>query len=247
MPKKRLDLLLVDRGLAETRSRAQALIMAGAVIVDGQRVDKAGVAFDESSEIRLKSEQLPYVSRGGLKLAHALDEFGIDPAGKVCVDVGASTGGFTDCLLQRGAAKVWAIDTGTNQLHYSLRTDERVVSLERMNARHIDPAVITGPVDILVADVSFISLRLVIPPLLPALASGARLVLLVKPQFEAGRDKVGKGGLVRDESVREEVLAGLRGFFEEAGLIFDGRRRSPILGQKGNVEYLIVLTWPGPS
>lgn len=219
--------------------------MAGAVVVDGHRADKAGTAVDESAEIRLKSSELPYVSRGGVKLAYALDEFGIDPEGKTCVDVGASTGGFTDCLLQRGAAKVWAIDAGTNQLHYSLRTDERVVSLERVNVRYIDPAIFTQPLDILVADVSFISLRLVIPPLFPALAPGARLVLLVKPQFEAGRDKVGKGGLVRDEAVREEVVDGLRRFFEEAGLSFDGKCQSPIRGQKGNVEYLIALTWPG--
>lgn len=243
MTKKRLDLLLTDLGLAESRSKAQAFIIAGDVFVNREKVEKSGTLIDEHSDITVKEKRREYVSRGGIKLAHALDEFGIDPIGGTCVDVGASTGGFTDCLLKRGAARVWAIDVGTNQLHYSLRTDERVVCLEKTNVREIDPSLITDPVDILVADVSFISLRLVIPPLLPCLVDGAKLVLLVKPQFEAGREKVGKGGVVRDIKVHEEVMETLTGFFEERGLARVGVCGSPILGPKGNREYFILLEW----
>ncbi len=241
MAKKRLDNLLADRKLVESRSKARAMILAGDVFVDGQKVEKAGTMVDPASGITLKRKSHNYVSRGGVKLAHALAEFQIDPARKTCLDIGSSTGGFTDCLLQNGAVKVWALDTGVNQLHYKLRTDPRVACLEKTNARKIDPELITDPIDILVADVSFISLRLVTPPLLATLTDAADLALLVKPQFEAGRDKVGKGGVVTDPATHEEVLATLRAFFQNLGLHCSGTCRSPILGPKGNAEFFIHL------
>lgn len=244
MAKKRLDQLLADRGLAESRARARALIMAGAVTVSGARVDKPGAAVDEAAPVQVAAPDHPYVSRGGVKLAHALDVFGVDPAGKICLDIGASTGGFTDCLLQRGAAKVWAVDVGTNQLSYKLRSDPRVVSLEKTNARELDPALITGRIGLLVADVSFISLRLAIPPALPLLEGDADMVLLVKPQFEAGRDKVGKGGVVRDPAARQRVVEELAMFFEGLGWYTVGACESPITGPAGNVEYFIRLKRP---
>ena len=241
MPKKRLDLLLAELGLVENRTRARAIILSGKVVVNGTKVDKAGTLIDESSQISITEKPHEYVSRGGVKLAHALDTFDINPADKVCIDVGSSTGGFTDCLLKRGAAKVWAIDSGTNQMDYSLRVDNRVVLMEQTNARSLDPDTITDAIDIMVADVSFISLKLVIPPLLPCLKAGAELVLMVKPQFEAGRGRVGKGGVVRDEGERVRIVEGVVTFFTALGLEYKGACDSPIAGPKGNIERFIYL------
>lgn len=239
--RKRLDLLLTERGLAESRSRAQGMIMAGLVLVDDEPVDKAGSLVSEDSKITLKQKDHPYVSRGGVKLERALEEFSVDPKGLVCLDIGASTGGFTDCLLKHGAKKVWSVDVGVGQMDYRLREDDRVTLLEGVNAREMNPDMITDNVDLLVADVSFISLRLVIPPALPALKDDAKLILLVKPQFEAGREKVGKGGVVRDKAVRESVVEDLARFFSELGLSREGAIESPISGRKGNIEYFIYL------
>ncbi|MGK7345896.1 MAG: TlyA family RNA methyltransferase [Candidatus Nitrospinota bacterium M3_3B_026] len=241
MPKKRLDTLLVELGLAETRSRAQGMIMAGLAFVDGRPVTKAGTLIREGSEITVKGKDIPYVSRGGLKLEAALDRFGVDPAGLVCLDIGAGTGGFTDCLLKRGARRVWAVDVGKSQLDYRLRTDDRVVCLEGVNVRRMDAATIKDPIDLAVADVSFISLKLVLPPALPALREGASLVALVKPQFEAGPEKVGKGGVVRDEAARRAVVDDLVSFFAALGLQSLGEFQSPVPGRKGNIEYFIHL------
>lgn len=240
MPKKRLDILLTDRGLAKSRSRAQALILAGEVLVDNEKIVKSGALVREERKITVLKKQRDYVSRGGIKLAYALDRFGIDPSKKICADVGSSTGGFTDCLLQRGAAKVWALDSGVNQLHYRLRTDNRVAILEKTNVRRINPAIITDSLDIVVADVSFISLRLVIPPLLGRIRPKADLALLVKPQFEAGKGKVGKGGIVKDLKIHKEVTENLKEFFvKKEGLIYVSVCESPIQGAKGNREYFL--------
>jgi 23S rRNA (cytidine1920-2'-O)/16S rRNA (cytidine1409-2'-O)-methyltransferase len=241
MAKTRLDLLLVQRGLCETRARAQARILAGDVLVEDRPITKAGTAVDEAASIRLRGEALPFVSRGGLKLAGALDVWKMDPTGLICFDAGSSTGGFTDCLLQRGAAKVYAVDVGTNQLHWKLRSDARVVSMEQVNLRTWDPAAIPERCQLLVADLSFISLRLAIPPVLPSLAAGAEAVLLVKPQFEAGRDDVGAGGIVRDPAVHRRVLVDIWTFF--AGTVLRPRALavSPIKGGEGNIEFLMRL------
>lgn len=241
MAKARLDLLLVQRGLCETRARAQARILAGDVLVNDHPVTKAGTAVDEAAPIRLRGEALPYVSRGGLKLAGALDRWAIDPAGRVCFDAGASTGGFTDCLLQRGASRVYAVDVGTNQLHWKLRSDPRVVSMEQVNLRTWDPAALSEPCSLLVADLSFISLRLAIPPVLASLDPGAEAVLLVKPQFEAGREDVGPGGIVRDPSVHCRVLEETWRFFAETPLKPLDLAESPIKGGEGNTEFLLRL------
>jgi 23S rRNA (cytidine1920-2'-O)/16S rRNA (cytidine1409-2'-O)-methyltransferase len=203
--KVRVDLLLVQRGLCPTRAKAQARIMAGDVLVGDRPVTKAGALVAEDAALRLRGEALTFVGRGGLKLDHALSAFGLDPAGWVCFDAGASTGGFTDCLLQRGAARVYAVDVGTNQLDWKLRSDPRVVSMEQVNLRYWDPARLPELCRLLVADLSFISLRLVIPPLIPSLAPGADAVLLVKPQFEAGKREVGSGGIVRDPETHQRV------------------------------------------
>lgn len=241
MAKLRLDLLLVQRGLCETRAKAQARILAGEVLVDDRPATKAGTSVDEAAPIRLRGETLPFVSRGGLKLAGALDRWPIDPAGRTCFDAGASTGGFTDCLLQRGAAKVYAVDVGTNQLHWKLRSDARVVSMEQVNLRTWEPACIPERCSLLVADLSFISLRLAIPPVLPSLEPGADAVLLVKPQFEAGRDDVGPGGIVRDPAVHRRVLVEAWTFFAGTGLRPLDLAESPIKGGEGNVEFLMRL------
>ena len=195
---KRADLLLVERGLVETRSRAQALIMAGLVHSDTKRIDKAGQTLAEDAPLTVKSKDHPWVSRGGVKLAAGLDKFAVDPTGMTCLDVGASTGGFTDVLLNRGAARVHAVDVGHGQLAWSLRTDDRVVVLERTNARHLTAELIQDPIDLVVCDASFISLKLVLPAALNLAKPGARLIALIKPQFEVGREGVGKGGIVRD-------------------------------------------------
>lgn len=241
MAKLRLDLLLVQRGLCETRAKAQARILAGEVLVEDRPITKAGTAVDEAATLRLRGDALPFVSRGGLKLAGALDFWGLDPAGLICFDAGASTGGFTDCLLQRGAVKVYAVDVGTNQLHWKLRSDPRVISMEQVNLRTWNPASIPERCHLLVADLSFISLRLAIPPVLSSLVPGAEAVLLVKPQFEAGREDVGAGGIVRDPAVHRRVLVETWAFFAGTELKPQALTISPIKGGEGNTEFLMRL------
>lgn len=238
--KERLDVLLVEAGLAPTRARAQALVLAGQVVVDDQRVDKPGTRVSAEAVLRLKGEPMPYVSRGGLKLEAALHHFQLEVKGAVCADVGASTGGFTDCLLQAGAARVYALDVGKGQLHERLRSDVRVVSREGVNARYLESAHLPEPVGVLVLDVSFISLTLVLPAAVPFLASGGLLVALVKPQFEAGRAQVGKGGVVRDDAVRAEAVARVRQCLESLGVAVLGELDSPVHGPAGNREILLV-------
>jgi 23S rRNA (cytidine1920-2'-O)/16S rRNA (cytidine1409-2'-O)-methyltransferase len=245
--KLRLDQLLVQRGLCETRAQAQARILAGDVLVEDRPVTKAGTAVDGGVAIRLRGDPLPFVSRGGLKLAGALDLWAIDPAGLTCFDAGSSTGGFTDCLLQRGAARVYAVDVGTNQLHWKLRSDPRVVSMEQVNLRAWDPASIPERCQLLVADLSFISLRLAIPPVLPSLVPGAEAVLLVKPQFEAGRGDVGAGGIVRDPAVHRRVLQEVWAFFAGTELRPRALAMSPIKGGEGNTEFLLRLGLGGEA
>lgn len=236
--RKRLDSLLVEKGLAETRSRAAALIMAGQVLVKGAPVTKAGTAVDEEAEIRVK-EGPRHVSRAGGKLEAALDAFGVDLKGMVVVDIGASTGGFVDEMLQRGAARVYAVDVGHGQLHWKLRNDPRVVNLEGVNARTLDPALIPEPCDLATFDVSFISLKLVIPPVLTVLKPAAQLVALVKPQFEAGREHVKKGGLMKDLQIAQDILHDMEEFLMAWGCGVSGSMPSPVKGAKGNQEYLV--------
>ena len=238
--RERVDVLLVERGLAPSRAKAQALVLAGQVVVGDQRVDKPGAQVPVDAEVRLKGEVLPYVSRGGLKLKGALDHFGLRVAGEVCADIGASTGGFTDCLLQEGATRVYAIDVGRAQLHEKLRQDPRVISREQVNARALTDEELPGLVGVVVIDVSFISLRLVLPSVLPRLGAGGLLVALVKPQFEVGRERVGKGGVVRDAAARAEAIEGIRAFVAESGLEVLGLMDSPVPGPAGNVEALLA-------
>ncbi len=240
MAKIRLDQLLTTRGLAETRARAQALVMAGSVRVNGQAASKPGALVDTSAEISVTSA-LPYVSRGGYKLAHALDQFGLDPHGLVALDVGASTGGFTDLLLQRGAARVYAVDVGYGILDYRLRSDPRVVALERTNIRHLTALPASVLADCAVIDVAFISLRLVLPATIALLVPGAWIVALIKPQFEAGAGQVGKGGVVRDPAIHRAVLRSVLSYAAELGLTPRGLVRSPITGPAGNIEFLAWL------
>jgi len=235
--KRRLDQLLVERGLADSRERAKALILAGKVTVDGRRVDKAGQAVPADAAVEVV-EPLRYVSRGGYKLERALDHFRIDVRGKVCLDVGASTGGFTDCLLQRGAARVHAVDTGAGQIAWKLRTDPRVVLHERLNARYLKFEDIGERVDLAVIDVSFISATLIVPAIAPLLAEGGEMVILVKPQFEVGRSQVGKGGIVRDPKLHEAACAKVREAVEALGFRAEVIE-SPILGAEGNREFLL--------
>jgi len=240
--KIRLDQLVLLRGLAPTLEKAKALIAAGQVLVNDQPADKVGSLFAEDCPIRLKGKSCPYVSRGGLKLAAGLDHFRIDPAGLVCADIGASTGGFTDCLLQRGAAKVYAIDVGYGQLAWKLRQDPRVVVMERTNARNLKPDDLKESLDLAVIDASFISLKTLLPPLLVFFPPGAiRVLALIKPQFEVGRGQLGTGGVVRDSDLHEQVIEGIREFSDTLGLIPVGVSPSPILGPKGNREFLIYL------
>ena len=239
--KRRIDQLLVERGLAQSRQRAQSALMAGLVYVSGQRVDKAGALVAADAEIELRGEACPYVSRGGLKLARAVEAFGLDLRGRVCLDVGASTGGFTDCMLQQGAKKVYCVDVGYGQLAWSLRSDPRVVNLERTNVRGLTEYEVGEPIDFASIDVSFISLKLVLPVVQRFLRPGAELVALVKPQFEAGRAEVGKNGVVRDASVHASVLREVAGFCAEIGLPPSGLTWSPIKGPKGNIEFLLWL------
>jgi 23S rRNA (cytidine1920-2'-O)/16S rRNA (cytidine1409-2'-O)-methyltransferase len=239
--KERIDKLLVERGLAESREKARALILAGQVLVDEQRVDKAGQTVDTAAEIRIKGSVLRYVGRGGLKLEAALDAFGVDPAGQWWIDVGASTGGFTDCLLQRGARRVTAIDVGHNQLDYRIRTDPRVEVREGVNARHLAPADFATAFDGAVVDVSFISLRIVLPAIAPLVAPGGWIVALVKPQFEVGKGEVGKGGIVRDEAQRQRALDEVTAAALALDLERVGAIESPIAGAEGNREFLLGL------
>jgi 23S rRNA (cytidine1920-2'-O)/16S rRNA (cytidine1409-2'-O)-methyltransferase len=238
MAKVRLDVLLTEKGLVETRSKAQALIMAGKVRIGDRIVTKAGTQVLPDIEVSV-AEDLPYVSRGGLKLAGALDAFALDPSDAVCADVGASTGGFTDVLLQRGAARVYAIDVGYGQLAWKLRQDERVVVMERTNARHLES--LPEPVDLVTIDASFISLKLIFPAVVQWLKSGASVVALVKPQFEAGKKQVGKGGVVRDPSVHRQVLEKAIHYAAESDLAVVGLAISPITGPAGNHEFLLHL------
>lgn len=239
-PRVRLDLLLVDRGLAPSRERARALLLAGQVRIAGHPVTKAGTLVDPGAEIELATPDHPYVGRGGLKLAHALDSFGIAVTGRDALDIGASTGGFTDVLLKRGARGVVALDVGHGQLDWTLRTDPRVVVIEHFNARRLTPAHLPGPVDVVVVDVSFISLRHILPVIPPVVRPGADVVVLVKPQFESGRRDAPKG-VVRDAGVRERVVRDIVGAAAEVGLAHVATTASPITGQEGNVEFLLHL------
>lgn len=239
MARTRLDRLLVLRGLAPTREKAQGLILAGSVSVEGKRVDKAGTPVEETADVTVSGPLHPFVSRGGIKLAAALDAFGLDPSNRVCLDVGASTGGFTDCLLQRGAAKVYAVDVGYGQLDVKLRNDGRVVVLERVNARALSCDQVPDPVALATIDVSFISLRLILPAVVPLVEIGGAVVVLVKPQFEAGRAEVGKGGIVRSVEVRQRVVREVEEFGIALGLELAGSIASPIRGARGNEEFLL--------
>jgi len=238
MVKRRLDILLTEKGLSDNRSKAQALIMAGKVSVDGQTVTKAGMQVSSEASITVKSE-LPYVSRGGLKLVAALDAFNIDPTGAICADVGASTGGFTDVLLQCGAARVYAIDVGYGQLAWKLRQDERVIVMERTNARYLEE--LPEPVSLAVIDTSFISLKLIFPAVVKWLTTPAQVIALVKPQFEAGKAQVGKGGVVRDAKVHRQVLEKVIAYAYQCDLFTVGLIPSPITGPAGNHEFLLYL------
>ena len=239
MAKERLDVLLVKRNLAESREKAKAYIMAGNVFVDGVREDKAGSSFEETVQIEVKGLAMKYVSRGGFKLEKAVEQFGVNLAGKTCMDVGSSTGGFTDCMLQNGAVKVFAIDVGTNQLAWKLRTDERVVSMEKTNIRYVTPEDIGQPVEFVSIDVAFISLSKVLGPVYELMAENAEIVCLIKPQFEAGREKVGKKGVVRDKKVHEEVVIAVTSMAAATGFELLRLDYSPIKGPEGNIEYLL--------
>ena len=241
MKKQRLDQLVFERGFTDSRERAKTTVMSGLVFVNGQRVDKPGTAVPPDAQIEVRGDALPFVSRGGFKLDKALKVFPVDPAGKTCLDCGASTGGFTDVLLQHGAKKVYAVDLGYGQLAWKLRTDERVVNLERTNLRYITAEQIPEPIDLAVMDVSFISIRLVLPAIRPLLKPGADFICLIKPQFEAGREEVGKKGVVRDSAVHVRVVEGILDFVETAGYSAVGLDYSPIRGPEGNIEYLCHL------
>ena len=240
MAKQRIDQLLVSRGLAESRARAQALVMAGLVFVGDRRVDKSGQQVAEDAELVVKGRDHPWVSRGGVKLAHAIDHFGLDPAGAVAMDIGSSTGGFTDVLLQRGAEHVFAVDSGTNQLAWKMRQDPRVTVLEQTSARILTPEQIDRPCSWIVCDASFISLAKVLERPLELAAPDCRLVALIKPQFEVGREEVGKGGVVRDPALHARVCDEVRAWLEGSGWAIDGIVESPITGPEGNVEVLIA-------
>jgi 23S rRNA (cytidine1920-2'-O)/16S rRNA (cytidine1409-2'-O)-methyltransferase len=240
--KRRVDELLVERGLAPSLERARALVMAGDVVVEDRRVDKPGERLPEHSRVRLKRSPQRFVSRGGLKLEGALEGFSIDVRDRVCGDVGASTGGFTDCLLQRGARRVYALDVGYGLLHESLRRDSRVISIDRVNVRHLGDDVLPEPLDVLVADVSFISLALVLPPVLPKLRAGGVLVALVKPQFELAPEHVEPGGVVRSPEARRQAVEKVEAVVRAGGLEPLGVAESSVLGPAGNVELLLVAT-----
>jgi len=240
----RADLAVVEQGLAASRERARALILAGEVLAGDQPVEKAGDLVDAAVELRLRNAPMPYVSRGGVKLAHALAAFGVDPTGRVALDVGASTGGFTDCLLQGGATRVYCVDVGQGQLDWKIASDPRVSVFDRTNIRLAAPDLLPEPVDLVVVDVSFISLRLVLPALVPLARPGSPVVALVKPQFEVGRADVGKGGIVRDEAARARALADVAATAKTLGYAVLADTVSPITGGKGNVEFLLHLRTP---
>jgi 23S rRNA (cytidine1920-2'-O)/16S rRNA (cytidine1409-2'-O)-methyltransferase len=243
--RERLDVVLVTRGLAPSRERARALILAGKVEVGGRVADKAGTLVGGGEAVALRGEDHPYVSRGGLKLAHALDAFAVDPAGRAAIDVGASTGGFTDVLLRRGARRVFAVDVGYGQFAFRLRQDPRVVLLERENIRHLDPGKIGEPIDLAVIDVSFISLALVLPKVVTLLGAGSDIIALIKPQFEVGKGEVGKGGVVREEPKRRAAVDKVVRLAAELGLAVPAPPvESPIVGPAGNIEYLVHARTP---
>lgn len=239
--KKRLDILLLDKGLFPTREKARTAIMTGRIIIKGKKEIKAGTMIDENAEIQIVGEDLPFVSRGGFKLEKAVTFFDLDFKDKVVLDIGASTGGFTDCSLQHGAIKVYAVDVGYGQLAWSLRSDDRVIVLEKCNARYLTEEQVPEKADFIVTDASFISLKKLIPHLRSFLKDDGRFVSLIKPQFEAGKEKVGKKGVVRDPAVHEEVITDLFAFFGENGLAVEGFTFSPIKGPEGNREYLVLL------
>lgn len=240
--KERLDVLLVELGLAPSREKAKAVIMSGDVFVNGQREDKAGTTFDtEKSKIEVRGVQLKYVSRGGFKLEKAMNSFPIDLNGCTCMDIGASTGGFTDCMLQNGAVKVYSIDVGHGQLAWSLRNDERVVCMEKTNFRYVTPEDISDPIDFASVDVSFISLTMILEPAIRIIKDHANMVCLIKPQFEAGRDEVGKKGVVRDKKVHAKVIEKVINYASGIGFLIKGLDFSPIKGPEGNIEYLLFI------
>ena len=242
MSKERLDVLLVEKGLFQSREKARNSIMAGVIFVNGIREDKPGTKFSYDAEIKVKENINPFVSRGGLKLLKALDTFKIDLSGKIAIDVGASTGGFTDCMLKRGAAKVIAIDVGYGQLAWELRNDERVICMERTNIRYVKPEDIALTANFASIDVSFISLKKVLPSVINLLEDDGELVSLIKPQFEAGREKGGKGGVVREKETHIEVIQSIVNFVSETGLFVKGLTYSPIKGPEGNIEYLLYFS-----
>lgn len=242
MKKERIDILLVEKGLISGRDRAKRMIMAGEVWADGKRVEKPSQVFPEDIALEIKGNECPYVSRGGKKLEKAVSCFGVAIDGKICMDVGASTGGFTDCMLQNGAKMVYSVDVGYGQLDWKLRNDSRVVVLERTNARYLNRELIPQEVQLASIDVSFISLKLIFPAVKEVLAADGQVVALIKPQFEAGRDKVGKKGVVRDPKVHEQVIQNVVQYGREAGLFCKGLTFSPIKGPCGNIEYLCWLT-----
>ena len=241
MKKERLDVLMVQRNLAESREKAKALIMSGIVYVNGQKEDKAGTSFEETVQIEVRGNTLKYVSRGGLKLEKAMSRFGVQLAGKVCMDVGASTGGFTDCMLQNGAVKVYAVDVGHGQLAWKLRNDDRVICMEKTNIRYVTPEDIGDRIEFSSIDVSFISLTKVLGPVKQLLTDEGQVVCLIKPQFEAGREKVGKKGVVREKSVHLEVIEMVMDYARSIGFGILGLEFSPIKGPEGNIEYLLYL------
>ncbi|HIU96019.1 MAG TPA: TlyA family RNA methyltransferase [Candidatus Copromorpha excrementipullorum] len=239
--KERLDIILTERGIFPSREKAKASVMAGLIYVDGQRTDKPGTPVDTKAEISVKEDLCPYVSRGGLKLEKAIEVFGFSLDGKTAADIGASTGGFTDCMLKNGARKVFAIDVGYGQLDWKLRNDSRVINMEKVNVRYLDTGTIPDIIDFISIDVSFISLKLVFPVASSLLSDDGSLVCLVKPQFEAGREQVGKKGIVRDAAVHAEVIAKVIGYGEDNGLYSHGLTYSPVTGTKGNIEYLLYM------
>lgn len=240
--KKRLDVLLTEQGYADSRSKAQAIIMSGQVYVNGQKADKPGVSYEETVELEVRGAVCPYVSRGGLKLEKALRDFGVKPVGYVCSDSGASTGGFTDCLLQQGAKKVFAIDVGYGQLDWKIRSDERVVVMERTNIRYVTPEDLGEPLDLSVIDVSFIGLEIVLPTIKTLLKPTGQVLCLIKPQFEAGKENVGKKGVVRDPKIHKMVLDNFVSLVDGLGFHILGLTFSPVKGPEGNIEFLAHLT-----
>ena len=240
--KKRLDILVHENGFADSREKAKALIMSGLVLVNGEREDKPGAVFPEDAKITLKGKPLPYVSRGGLKLEKAIRVFDIDLNDRICIDAGASTGGFTDCMLQNGASKVYSVDVGYGQLDWKLRSDSRVICMEKTNVRYLTPEMIPDKCGFASIDVSFISLEKVLMPVASVLRENGEIVALIKPQFEAGREKVGKKGVVRDPAVHREVIRRITGYAAENGLFIKNLDYSPVKGPEGNIEYLLYLS-----